>query len=312
MVKRLLSLPENVALSIASYASGWQAKRKLLRSEGMILYHYCDANALLNIFDKRKIWATSTRYLNDSTECVSVLKNLLEHKERHTHTREGRLLGKIAETTSRVGANMVGRAVGMENYAACFSEEGDILSQWRSYANDGYGFAIGFDVSRLAVLNDETHEAELVKIGYGGKQEQELIDELFENFGRLIASSIDDFDETDVHFGNKNNEFLSLRFNECLYEMAYCFKHEAFQEEREFRIYARNSDQKFRVSNNKIVPYVELDMCRADNDLMPIAEIVFGPRLNAEDTGRVVMYLAEKYGYGYSGINFRSSNAPYR
>lgn len=29
-------------------------------------------------------------------------------------------------------------------YAACFSEEKDLLSQWRGYANNGAGVAIGF------------------------------------------------------------------------------------------------------------------------------------------------------------------------
>ena len=27
----------------------------------------------------------------------------------------------------------------------CFSKNGDLLSQWRAYAEDGKGFSIGFD-----------------------------------------------------------------------------------------------------------------------------------------------------------------------
>ncbi|WP_353867109.1 DUF2971 domain-containing protein [uncultured Desulfovibrio sp.] len=31
-------------------------------------------------------------------------------------------------------------------FICCLSEHGDILSQWRTYADDGRGFAIGFSV----------------------------------------------------------------------------------------------------------------------------------------------------------------------
>ena len=31
----------------------------------------------------------------------------------------------------------------------CFSEERDLLSQWRGYANDGAGFSVTFDKEKL-------------------------------------------------------------------------------------------------------------------------------------------------------------------
>ncbi|WP_416152053.1 DUF2971 domain-containing protein [Pseudomonas sp. Bout1] len=33
--------------------------------------------------------------------------------------------------------------------ATCFSKAGDVLSQWRAYADDGQGYAIGFDSKLL-------------------------------------------------------------------------------------------------------------------------------------------------------------------
>jgi hypothetical protein len=32
----------------------------------------------------------------------------------------------------------------MMTFVACFSEAGDLLSQWRGYANDAQGISIGF------------------------------------------------------------------------------------------------------------------------------------------------------------------------
>jgi hypothetical protein len=38
-------------------------------------------------------------------------------------------------------------------YIACFSENGDSLSQWRAYANDGKGVAIGFNPEKFGITN---------------------------------------------------------------------------------------------------------------------------------------------------------------
>lgn len=35
---------------------------------------------------------------------------------------------------------------------SCFSLNGDVLSQWRAYADDGHGYAIGFDATTLLKL----------------------------------------------------------------------------------------------------------------------------------------------------------------
>lgn len=38
---------------------------------------------------------------------------------------------------------------------ACFSKNGDKLSQWRSYGQDGYGVAIGFGLDKIKLIKDE-------------------------------------------------------------------------------------------------------------------------------------------------------------
>jgi hypothetical protein len=38
-------------------------------------------------------------------------------------------------------------------YISCFSENGDSLSQWRAYANDGKGVAIGFNPEKFGIVN---------------------------------------------------------------------------------------------------------------------------------------------------------------
>ncbi|ECA5815027.1 DUF2971 domain-containing protein, partial [Salmonella enterica subsp. enterica serovar Enteritidis] len=38
-------------------------------------------------------------------------------------------------------------------FACCLSKSGDILSQWRAYAKDGFGVSIGFDREKLDVYD---------------------------------------------------------------------------------------------------------------------------------------------------------------
>jgi hypothetical protein len=41
----------------------------------------------------------------------------------------------------------------------CLSEQGDLLSQWRGYADDAYGISIGFSKPYLEELSRKTVEA---------------------------------------------------------------------------------------------------------------------------------------------------------
>lgn len=46
----------------------------------------------------------------------------------------------------------------INRYICCFSKEGDILSQWRAYANDGRGISIGFNLKKLEQLIEKINE----------------------------------------------------------------------------------------------------------------------------------------------------------
>lgn len=115
-----------------------------------LVYHYCSPQSFLQIMESKKIWLSSTRNMNDSAEgkwfLNIVIKVLKEHEEE---------LGK--EWCENVKTELKYNYIPL--YIACFSKNGDALSQWRSYAEDGFGVAIGFDEDILApqgeILNTE-------------------------------------------------------------------------------------------------------------------------------------------------------------
>lgn len=106
------------------------------------VYHYCSVDTFVNILKTNSIWLTHAREMNDSFEDIyfeAPLKKALQAFEDKTEI-EQKLLQKIVSAYSdRVDFP----------YVACFSRENDVLSQWRAYADDGRGVAIGFELGML-------------------------------------------------------------------------------------------------------------------------------------------------------------------
>ena len=98
-----------------------------------ILYHYCDANAFLSIVRNKKLWLCSTNKMNDLNE-GSVVERELRRR------MEGRY-DSLSCQSVQVGIDVFRN----ETYACCFSGKADSTVQWMTYADEGKGFAIGFD-----------------------------------------------------------------------------------------------------------------------------------------------------------------------
>jgi len=197
-----------------------------------------------------------------------------------------------------------------------YSLNPDLLSQWRSYADDGRGFAIGFS-------------PKLMKMP--AKQLRVLYDEdlqLAELLGNLNHTY-----EYEKSIGSKyGDEFKSHWFAIGMDLCAY--KNPAFREEMEVRLThvsglvpesshgkiiplgarGENGERlcepcevKFRARNGVIVPYVALDYTNR-GALSPIKEIILGPRNeNAESNIEILLNTT-----GIRDVIVRRSMVPYR
>lgn len=306
----LQALPESVVHSVhKATLEGTEAIRRRSKPDGLI-YHYCDANALLSIFNNRSVWATDTGYLNDSKELVSLFEGLKHHLQKTDTPAAGLVRAAVLEL-AEFAPSFRASLIGMATYVACFSEDGDVLSQWRAYADNGMGFAIGFDPTDLAIFNAEK-PSELRRMMYGGSTEEEIVVRYLDQ----VVEAVREIETSPERYGYPSmslNSWLRLRTSEFLHELAFECKHPAFHEEREWRILATGGELLFRASNGKLVPYKTLDMRSVSRpELMPVREVVIGPCTNAREAEKTLTYLADKLGYGHSGIRFRQSEAPYR
>ncbi len=303
--------PDAFVNAVRQRAEEWNLDRAARHRSAGLIYHYCDATALLNILKHRKVWATSTKYLNDSTELLSFTSGMREHAKRHRTSPAGEALADIVDFYWISSNTRQTQTIGMDSFASCFPADGDLLSQWRAYGNNGRGYAIGFDPSRFAELTGPSPTMTLRRMAYGRDSEARLIDDLILRFIPVIADYLDMLDTTGwgtVHTRN----WLSLRFGECLLNLVEEVKDLSFAEENEWRLYGKGQEVEFRVSADRIVPYRQLDLSSTEEaSTLPIGEIVIGPKLDFDEAVMSLMTYTSTLGYG-TGVNFRKSKAPYR
>lgn len=263
-----------------------------------VLYHYTDANGLLGILSHKQLWLTHHSFLNDSNE-IQYGKKLLKE-----------VVPDFSESIPRdsfedwiENFDMREERTKDQTYIACFSENGDQLSQWRAYADDGLGFAIGFHSSALEDL------AGSVGWCFGP-------DRVIYNKGqqvKLLREAIDN------GFTDNDGELIEF-WDGLLDQNSITFKEAAFTEEAEWRMtsifiaqpdaakdeYLECPTPLFRSTKYGIAPYVQLAF-----PVAAIIEIVIGPRCPMREKHWVIRQILRHHDVE-SEIKITNSKATYR
>lgn len=276
--------------------------------DGEILYHYCTGETFAAICSSKSLRLGDFFAMNDFME-MHWGYHIWELAAGHLIDKVGKdFLDEIDKIIHSSGFHIL--MVG-----TCFSLDGDVLSQWRGYANDGNGYCIGFDgkifpdlpARPLRVLYDKNQQikeamASILSIYEVEKEEQFT-------FG-------DDFFKACASFGS---DLLG-------------FKNPAFAEEQEVRIihvltfeksnnsmrlfdaggHAFGKDIEglkvhFRMKDEVPAAFIDVDFTNG-GAVHPIKEVVLGPKNDAIPLG-VSIYL-ETMGIG--NVRIRKSEASYR
>lgn len=171
----------------------------------MILYHYCSPEAFLGIIQGRKLWLSNLNNMSDYLEGSWVVGIINE------------VLSELVPKYSSEAIDRVARSYNIAKfspYVCCFSEDGDLLSQWRGYASDGHGFAIGFDsslfpraqgVPRMAGFGDKDKEKlYLAKIDYDHERQKNHVKSLLE----FAIRHEEEKDNTNINLVFEQSEYL--------------------------------------------------------------------------------------------------------
>ena len=269
------------------------------------IYHYCDLNGFLSIIKDKKLWVSAANNLNDYSEINWFIDKV--HKKLNTIVTEENkeYLNEFWQYKT---------ASSPMPYICSFSKNGDLLSQWRAYADNGHGIAIGFNrdyfnfFSTPGVLSSvHTNISDVI---YSESQQNEHIDEVI----NLILSPF------------KNDEGKGMNFMNAVTFMdkySRICKNEAFLEEDEVRIihtpmimgdkeggtriHGGISDLNYRVSAKTITSYFELDFS-GEKKHNAILDIILGPKCQFSRFD-IELFLSL---HGFGHVPFRMSNASYR
>ena len=130
------------------------------------VFHYCSPDTFRRIVESRTLHFSSVECMNDVTELTwgyGIFQNAMSRwcEGKGRDDRGGQFVLDLYEEMNRLRSSSLYLAV-------CLSKNGDLLSQWNSYAENGFGFAIGFDLGALnfdlnhTALAVEYHEPTLV------------------------------------------------------------------------------------------------------------------------------------------------------
>ena len=194
----------------------------------MIGYYYCSLNTFLNILKNKEIYLSDPLKMNDNLEIKWYLERLNEEKESDedysTILQRMRIRSGVDFTCEELAKHLENK--GQKSiYISCFSKTSDLLSQWRAYADDGKGVAIGFDLDMLASA-DNILVREIVYT-------DDIVQEDCESALEIVADTMPTV--LSRYEAHNREEQIDIFLHELITELAI-YKNPAFREESEVRL----------------------------------------------------------------------------
>lgn len=312
----LISLPE------------LQKTRKYSKKD--TFFHYTNLLGLKAILENQSFFASNSAFLNDKEEFYFGIKLFCETIDNLESKKEFLACkGLFKNIKSLLNLKKSNR------YVTCFSLNGDLLSQWRAYADDGKGIAIGFDPKRLSEAFEI--KAEGLFIVYKDSQQKIISNAVLRECTKFYI-------EKKNLFNWGGNELFDMIVAEeiTFFINRYVgqFKHRAFIEEDEYRFdlaidrdVNQNRELHYRVGkNNLLVPYLLLKTNYQDEKeqrqkseqgleelekvkkykvkQLPISSIIIGPSMDFDLNKLSIEEFLKKH--GYSNVSIEKSKVPYR
>jgi hypothetical protein len=192
------------------------------------IYHYTSVSAAHSILKDRILWAFDVLSMNDGSEfihAVSVVDEVLMELWNVLPIH-------FAESFRPKKLLLAGRTWYM--FATCFCSEPDLLSQWRAYACNAQGVAVGFRAEPLHELGGNSHEFALIPIQYDAAHLRSATQRMCDFGLRLAASESLPYYEVEIFWSEMVLALLNA---------THRFKNPSFAEEKEWRALRLETDE---------------------------------------------------------------------
>jgi hypothetical protein len=294
------------------------------------LYHYTTFAGFKGIIETETLWFTDVIHLNDPTEfqygnqiAIDLLNKELQSIETlKLPLTDSDVVKKIfIEKIIQALTTMLGQVFNV--YISSFSKRDNDLSQWRAYADDARGVALGFsptvfhpdidvDVSMLAA-NDKYSFAGVVydvrkKIAI--RIQNKLLKKVLKVFEGVMSQPSTIPRQIGIQFMKD----MSVEAVSAIMLNNVMLKHDAYNAEDEVRLVMHGNAKgplsayvKTRSRGSELVPYIPVPFpVRAKRNLK---EVVIGPSAaeGAENAVRSFLYSCDLH-----KVVIRRSDIPYR
>lgn len=313
------------------------------------LYHYSNNLKGFSILKGKSIRLFDIRKSNDYKEILIFYPDIIEsiYTEYKKTPFDFKYYNKSGNRAFRMLLDNVKTLLDLEiqkgeltSFVLCFSEEADMLSQWRGYADDGKGISIGFSIENLKTFCDKNSIFDLKKVEYiTEEQKKKIISRVANGMVNIIRNLRED--DVDNGFEGDPEWDSSFRYSvlRLIEEAMICsliYKNKAFEEEKEWRLFISHKASKnpawvtgngkqsvikekfdetvsflrnriqFNICENDIKPYVSLDFNELGMD--SVSQVWIGPKseIGIDD---IELFLRQQ---GYKGVEICFSKASYR
>ena len=275
-----------------------QAKEVAGLATGKPLYQYTNSAGLKGIFESRQMWFTDYRFLNDPSELMygmALAQDMLRDAKSGKNDWVRSLLNCIAEMLCRENLEAT-----LTFFVASFSRARDDLGQWRAYADNGRGFAVGFS-PRMFSIKDELNQSPddnaflgsvVYEVGEVLAQQRLAIDKAIDIFLTTVNAQAPLLADKGTGIAFIREFSLHVIASPVIWN-ALTSKHPAFRHEQETRLVMMGTIDKLtpfiktRSRASEIVPYIPHSWDVQEPGA--IVEVLVGPAapLGAEDSVRM-------------------------
>jgi hypothetical protein len=282
------------------------------------LYHYTDEHGLKGIIASETIGFTDYRHLNDPSELThgikitgDVIRLAGTGVDASAQSFLKHLNDAFASATSFANA---------EYLIACFSYDGNDLGQWRAYADNGRGYAIGFapELFWRDTHHMPLHGAVVASVRYDTNEitarHRLAVEEAVRIFLETVNANADLVRDWAIAISFMRGLAKAVVAWPPMMWNCLTWKHHAYENEKEVRLFILQSrdgfmpdDIKTRLrGRSEIVPYIAHPMPIRKH----IVQIVVGPAA-PPDAERSVRTMLNSLGVDPS-IPVDRSDIPYR
>jgi hypothetical protein len=279
-----------------------------------MIYHYTNDAGMRGILESGHIWLTDIFNLNDPSELshgVALAADILNRKAVNGPPE--------SKEFARLFTDFLGGMQESAHYfVSSFSVDGDDLGQWRAYADNGRGYALGFDAKMLEGLFIKSNTCDLnnrstFHVTYDDDQLVSIYSNVIDSMFELI--SLPQGKNLDSAIIREYLKRLSISLSLAVLQAALHFKHKAYEQESEFRflqLFQRElpvPDLKFRHRSNELVQYREF----AWREPGMLKRIVVGPAADRNKASRFAKDCLVAFHTGHANaVEISHSDIPYR